>query len=584
MKKLFYFAFSFIAALSLCINVYVSAEDAEGKVTEDTYNELATESEDTEVSDGIADVVSLDGKTVMLVGNSMVFYGNCVISGNQGQEDYGYFYQLIASNGENAKVIDHTYSGKKLDFIYENYLSKLPSEELAEVDYVVVSEGNQVNEDLVGTCERILSLFPETTELRFLRQPNMFDDMGVGLPCLIEGVEKLREAGYKIVDWGKLVYDIYTGETEVPGATLDFVRSTFMKENLGYKNLSGTAVSQGGNGDRNHINPLAGYVTAQMLYSSITNRSAVFSDYSFCWDKSIHIYFDLPEFNRVHYTGNVKSNFCEVFASAPDMLGLQKLIDIYLSKEGIHPLTVQKKINATCTSNGLTQGSYCSLCGKVAKTQQIIERMGEHQLTFVKGNTETCTEYGLTDGISCSICNEVIKSQQKIPAREHSGLTEIIKATNKKDGKITVTCKYCNEVLKNEIISAAKQISLSQTTYIYDGNSHFPSVTVADGGKNMLTEGTDYTVSFPSESTMPGKYTVKVTLKGNYSGTYTLNYTIAPQAVSEISASVEDSEINLSWNEVEGATGYKVYKAVGEGLIAGQSAAAYVAELLRKQK
>lgn len=542
MKKIITFMLAVLLLTALCVTAGSAVADS----TEDT----------------IEDVVSLDGETILIVGNSMVYYGNCVLLGDQGKADYGYFYQLIASNGENATVIDHTYPGKKLEYIYDNYLVKLDHEECAKVDYLVLSEGNQYNDNLVGTCEKIMALFPNIKGFRFLRQPNMFDvdDKDLYLPVLIKQVEKLREAGYEVVDWGKLVRDIFTGETKVPGATLEFTRTTFMKENKGYKNAKGTAVSQGKSGDRNHQNPLSGYITSQMLYTSLTNRSAVFSDYSFCADKSISVYMDLPEFERVHYTGKEKTNFRQVFASAQDMLGLQKLMDIYIAKEGRHPLTVQQGRAATCTSNGITQGSYCSICGKVASVQQMIESKGEHELVFQDGIEETCTQDGLTDAITCKICNEIIKPQQKIPARVHTGSKKITAATTSSNGSVKSTCKYCNEVYINETVKAVKSITISETSYVYDGNEKKPTVTVLDADGIVLVEGTDYKVGYEAGRILPGKYTVKVTLTGNYSGVHRCYFNIVPNAVSSVKSVSTADSITLSWSKVTGAEFYRIYK------------------------
>lgn len=577
MKRIFAVLLIAMLTVLLCLTAFAAEETTAAPGEKTTTAIAATQPEETtdpseptdpdtpeipvEPEKPVEDVVSLDGKTVLIVGNSMVYYGNCVLLGDQGKADHGYFYQLIASNGEEATVIDHTYPGKKLEYIYENYLIKLDPEECAKVDYLVLSEGNQYNDDLVGTCEKIIALFPNIEGFRFLRQPNMFDvdDEDLYLPVLIEQVEKLKEAGYEVVDWGKLVRDIFTGAVEVPGATLPFERTTFMKENKGYKNAAGTAVSQGNSGDRNHQNPLSGYITAQMLYTSLTNRSAVFSDYSFCGDKSISIYMDLPEFARVHYTGEKKTNFCEIFASAQDMLGLQKLIDIYVAKEGRHPLTVQKGVEATCTSKGLTQGSYCSLCGKVASTQQVIESLGEHELVFHKGKEETCTEDGLTDGITCKNCSEIIKPQEKIPARVHSGIVEITAATTSADGLVKSSCKYCGEVLINQQVSRVKSISISESSYIYDGTEHKPTVTVIDCNGNALADGTDYTVGYEAGRIQPGKYTVKVTLKGNYSGVHRRYFTVTPKAVATLEAESTSDSITISWPAADGAAYYRIY-------------------------
>ena len=95
--------------------------------------------------------ISLDGKKVMFIGNSFVYYGNCVIKGEQGKEDNGYFYQLARSNGEEATVIDHTYGGRTLRYIYENHLPK-EKDYYKDVECVFMSEAGQNNADLVADC------------------------------------------------------------------------------------------------------------------------------------------------------------------------------------------------------------------------------------------------------------------------------------------------------------------------------------------------------------------------------------------------------------------------------------------------
>ena len=79
------------------------------------------------------------------------------------------------------------------------------------------------------------------------------------------------------------------------------------------------------------------------------------------------------------------------------------------------------------------------------------------------------------------------------------------------------------------LIGEAKPISectvtLSPTSYIYDGNAKTPSVTVKDGTKT-LTADTDYTVAY-ANNTNVGTATVTVTGKGNYTGTASATFTI----------------------------------------------------------
>ena len=119
--------------------------------------------------------VSLSGKKILVIGNSMLFYGNCVNSGNQGGNDTGYLYRLIRAGGEKATVIDHTYPGKSLSYIYENYISKLSAKQLGEYDYVVMSERAKDNKNFIKDCKSIMSLFKNSTEFYYMCHPMLYE-------------------------------------------------------------------------------------------------------------------------------------------------------------------------------------------------------------------------------------------------------------------------------------------------------------------------------------------------------------------------------------------------------------------------
>ena len=105
--------------------------------------------------------------------------------------------------------------------------------------------------------------------------------------------------------------------------------------------------------------------------------------------------------------------------------------------------------------------------------------------------------------------------------------------------KVTVTGKgnYSGTLTKNFTINAKKvgdlTITLSQTSYTYDGTAKKPTVTVKDGSKT-LTSGTDYAVSY-SNNTNVGTASVAITGKGNYTGTVTESFTISKAAAVSIS-------------------------------------------------
>ena len=72
-------------------------------------------------------------------------------------------------------------------------------------------------------------------------------------------------------------------------------------------------------------------------------------------------------------------------------------------------------------------------------------------------------------------------------------------------------------------------VTLSTTTYTYNGKAKTPAVTVKDGAKK-LTKNTDYTVSYAKGRINAGSYKVTVKLMGNYSGSAYKTIKINPAA------------------------------------------------------
>ena len=241
-----------------------------------------------------------------------------------------------------------------------------------------------------------------------------------------------------------------------------------------------------------------------------------------------------------------------------------------LSAKG-HTEVVDKAIPATCTTDGKTEGSHCSVCGAVIKAQDTIKATGhkfgnwttikpatctesgtqirkcetcgatESKSLSAKGHTEvvdkaipaTCTTDGKTEGSHCSVCGAVIKAQTTITATGHKSSGWIVDKTASigVKGSKHKECTVCKKVLETAEIPALSRISISKasvtlstSTYAYDGKTKTPSVTVKVNGKT-LKKGTDYTVSY-SNNTKVGTATVKITGKGNYTGSVSKTYSI----------------------------------------------------------
>ena len=113
---------------------------------------------------------------------------------------------------------------------------------------------------------------------------------------------------------------------------------------------------------------------------------------------------------------------------------------------------------------------------------------------------------------------------------------------------------------------------------IYQGYDVAPSVTVTNGG-TVLTEGTDYTVTYQNNSGI-GTATVNVFGAGIYDGyiNLTKTFNIVPDTVQNMQISKAGTNtVDLSWSPVSGADGYTVQilkngKWVSVGNFVGTSA------------
>ena len=80
-----------------------------------------------------------------------------------------------------------------------------------------------------------------------------------------------------------------------------------------------------------------------------------------------------------------------------------------------------------------------------------------HTPVTLEAVAPTCTEEGLTEGSICSVCNRVITAQTKIPATGHeaSGWIELVAATCTENGSRYKECKTCHVVLELNKLTAS---------------------------------------------------------------------------------------------------------------------------------
>ena len=79
---------------------------------------------------------------------------------------------------------------------------------------------------------------------------------------------------------------------------------------------------------------------------------------------------------------------------------------------------VRDAVAATCTTEGYTGDTYCTVCGEKVASGETIPALG-HTEEIIPGKDATCTETGLTEGKKCSVCGEILVAQEEIPALGH---------------------------------------------------------------------------------------------------------------------------------------------------------------------
>lgn len=275
---------------------------------------------------------ALQGKKIIFVGNSYTYWGQTVLyktSSTLGQaersDDQGYFYQLCKENGIDVSVTNWTFGGHDITQMFGQPCTKTDSSCQGEqheyfiqdryFDYVCIQPYRELEYqgDIVAHLQYIMNFFREANPnvCFLLLIPHMAPERSYRW---LQDVDALKGENVRICNWGGMLHDICQGNVQVPGATLPYLRSSFVCGK-----------------DDHHENLLAGYITTLFVYCTITGESAQGQPYDFCSDSERNPLFNLETFWAENYPGG-GTNFMEIFRSEADMAGLQQLVDTYLEQ------------------------------------------------------------------------------------------------------------------------------------------------------------------------------------------------------------------------------------------------------------
>ena len=113
-----------------------------------------------------------------------------------------------------------------------------------------------------------------------------------------------------------------------------------------------------------------------------------------------------------------------------------------------HDIVVDPAVDATCITDGLTEGAHCGVCGKVIVAQEVVPANG-HTDVIDEAVAPDCENTGLTDGWYCNRCKTMIEEQEEIAALGHNEVIDAaVAATCENPGKTEGKhCDRCGETL-----------------------------------------------------------------------------------------------------------------------------------------
>lgn len=157
-----------------------------------------------------------------------------------------------------------------------------------------------------------------------------------------------------------------------------------------------------------------------------------------------------PNHEHLYFDYTIKSASCTEDGEVDSVCGICGKIGKQEIIPKSHSWKETSRIDATCTTEGKI--SYvCDVC-QVARKEEILPALG-HMIVKETGVAATCTKDGLTEGSHCSVCGEVLEEQKTVPATGHkfSSWETISQATVFSPEQQLRFCSVCGKSENREV-------------------------------------------------------------------------------------------------------------------------------------
>lgn len=241
----------------------------------------------------------------------------------------------------------------------------------------------------------------------------------------------------------------------------------------------------------------------------------------------------------VYYTtlgnANVNANNGDTITVLKDVTGLST---IYISKE----LTID--LNGHLVQGKRTAGSYYPN-GPIIRAYS-----DETKLVIVDSSEAKSGKIENTAASGCAVF--AYKGTVEIKGGAFAGKDAAVVASD-------TAAIYTFDAVRCELVD---DVSLSKTSFTYNGKTQTPSVTVKTADGTTLKNGDAYTVSYKGNRISVGTHTVNVYCKGSYEGEISKTYTINPAkpGIKKIKSSKRKMTVYMTSKPgSKGAKAYRIY-------------------------
>lgn len=188
------------------------------------------------------------------------------------------------------------------------------------------------------------------------------------------------------------------------------------------------------------------------------------------------------------------------------------------------------------------------------------------------GDTDNCVhEWQAADCLNPETCKFCGLTQGEALGHNFSSPESIrVPATPDADGYFAEKCAVCSAEGEKIRIIHRPIVTISETSYVYDGKVKRPAITITDAVGSEFYEGMEYNLMYDPGRKNVGTYNVSVNFINEYSGSVKFSFKITPRSLSKATFKLANSKYYYSKSGTKVKANVKV-----DGLTVPQSELTY---------